>query len=320
MFKRLFLPLGLLLAVGAALLIPGPGAAMRAGGLIPFLVATIFLINGHVVCFTLNSPSRAMLGFSVFVAVLTLLGGPALGTLGAHYFGLSTAMTLGLIVMSAMPPTLSSGIVITEIADGNVVLALALTIGINLAAILVVPVTVGIALTTQTQIVVPVLPLLMKMLLYVLLPFAVGSLLRRCLGKQAVSNWLKLVPSSCVILTVYAALSSSREVLLSTSRSALLAGTAAGAMVHVTLMLIIVASGRLSRQSSSELKAFAFVGSQKTIPVALTVLVAIDHATGEPVLACLLFHFFQLLLDSALASVIQTKDTESAGPGGEVHA
>ncbi len=50
-----------------------------------------------------------------------------------------------------------------------------------------------------------------------------------------------------------------------------------------------------------------FVTSQKTLAIALAVLANIQFETGNAIIVCLMFHFFQLFVDSFLASATRNK-------------
>ena len=52
-------------------------------------------------------------------------------------------------------------------------------------------------------------------------------------------------------------------------------------------------------------KALLFVASQKTLAISLAVLASVQFDTGSAIIVCLLFHFFQLFLDSFLASYMK---------------
>ncbi|AGF76786.1 hypothetical protein UWK_00200 [Desulfocapsa sulfexigens DSM 10523] len=58
---------------------------------------------------------------------------------------------------------------------------------------------------------------------------------------------------------------------------------------------------------SADSKAMIFVTSQKTMALALAILASIKLATGNAIIVCLIFHFFQLFMDSFIASIIQNK-------------
>ena len=118
------LPVGLCVAIIAALLLPGPGVALNQLGLPALLVAMIFLINGmqtRLSGLRLEPRFGATLGAA---ALINLLLSPLLAWLIVQVSGVDTSLGLGLLVMALVPPTLSSCIVLTRVAGGKAIWAL----------------------------------------------------------------------------------------------------------------------------------------------------------------------------------------------------
>ncbi len=306
MFKRLFLPIGLVAAIAAALAVPLPAGVVAAlGWFRPWLVITIFLVNGYQT--RLSEAPRGWtfpLTFAT-VAVLTLGAGPWLGRGVAELYGLPAAVALGLVVMAAMPPTLSSGIVLTEVAGGNGLWALMLTVGINLVGVFAIPFMLAWAAPRapgEAGVAVDSAALLTKLMLWVLAPFLVGGLAKRLVGGRGLAPAMKYIPSTCVILTVWISCMMKRNDLLSLSLSTLGLMAVGGLTVHLVLMAACVAGSVPLRLGPSQRRAMLFVGSQKTLPVALGVLTALPGVGAGAVIVCIVFHFLQLLTDSFIAA------------------
>ena len=134
-----FLPVGLLLALLIAWLAPDPGAMLQRLGFIPWMVVTIFLINGYQTRFKELPRGRRILSASIIAILISLLISPLIGLAVVSSVSLPIGAAMGLVVMATVPPTLSSGIVMTGIAGGNVAKALFLTILLNLVGVFTVP-------------------------------------------------------------------------------------------------------------------------------------------------------------------------------------
>ncbi len=301
-FKKLFLPSGLILAIAAALLVAVPQGAIEVlSPLKGWLVIIIFLINGYQTRLRDAPRSPRFVGAFVFAAMLTLIGAPWLGRGVGDLLGMSSVMALGLIVMSSVPSTLSSGIVLTDVAGGNTLWALILTIGLNVLGVFTVPFMLAWCLQA-TDVEVSSSKLLIKLALWVLAPFLIGGFSRRLLGDRQLIPALKYIPSTCVILTVWISCIAQRGQLLSL-RPATLALIAAAAMtIHLLLMLACLGASFPLRLKPDERRALMFLGSQKTLPVALGVLAALGTNVGAGVIVCIVFHFLQLITDSFIAS------------------
>jgi sodium/bile acid cotransporter 7 len=137
--------------------------------------------------------------------------------------------------------------------------------------------------------------------LIVLAPFLAG-MAAKVWAPLDPKHWtLQYLPSMCIILTVWMALSDSSELFQSLEIATLLKIAAATLLLHFTLMLLSFILSNLLKLEARARLAMLFTLSQKTLPVAISVLAALDAAIGEAVLACVLFHFLMLFSDSMLA-------------------
>lgn len=300
-FKKLYLPVGLIMAIIAALLFPNLGIRMKEAGAVPVFVVIIFLVSGWNLNLNEISLNKHILFVFSVVLIGSLLIGPFIGTGIAHLLSLPPDFTTGLIVMSSVPVTLSSATVITGVCKGNTALALIMTIGLNIAGIFTAPFTLKFCLGNSEGPELSATRLLVKLLILVLLPCLAGFVLKR-LSKLGSNLILQYTPSTCVILTVFVACAASRSLLLNiqpTTYPILIFSTLS---VHLLLMGIMFISGTLLKTDAPEKKAMLFVGSQKTLPLAISVLSMLPVDAGLPVIICLIFHFGQLLTDSVIAA------------------
>lgn len=298
--RNLFLPLGLIVACALALTLPAAGSAVKAWGVTPYLIATIFLVNGFQSPVGRGHFSRRLFISFLIMSLLSLLCAPLLGAWSASLLQLSPGLAIGLIVFSAMPTTLSSGIVITGVAGGSKSWALLYTIGLNLLALITIPLLLPQLLAANDTIAIDALALFTDLILLVLLPFAAGRLMSK--KYHCAATALNLLPSTCVIIIVWASLSATQQSLTAISLPLLSSAAIAAATIHLTLMLALRLLGPQLQLDGAQLRAFVFVGSQKTLPVAIAVLSSLPFASGQAVAACVIFHFIQILLDSLIAA------------------
>lgn len=307
--RQIFLPAGLLLAALAAFVLPGAGLLIAQYIGVKLFILTIFLVSGYQTGTKGISLDKGLVRIIASAAAVSLLLAPLLGLALSRLISLPQSLLIGLLVICSVPPTLSSGIVITEVSKGNTVLALVLTISLNLLGIFTLPFMLDLCLSASGPVTVDRLALLLKMLLLVLLPFAVGRGIRSLLGKQQVSPHWSYLNSSCVILVVYSSLAASRGEFsgISVQEYALILFSVA--FIHLLLLAVNSLSARLLGLARPERKALILVASQKTFPVSLAVLTGLGQGTGNAVIVCLMFHFFQLLNDSLLASYLRGRSS-----------
>lgn len=300
--NRYFLPVGLLLALLAAMLYPGPGTMLQQLGLIPWMVVTIFLVNGYQINLNLVPRGRKLLAASAVAVAINLLVSPFIALMLVSALALPVGVATGLVVMATVPPTLTAGIIMTQIAGGNVPKALFLTILLNLIGVFTIPFMLHLTLDRVGLVPVSPLPVLTQLILIVLIPFVVGTGLRSVTRIPSRHWLLRYLPSSCVVGTVWMSASASSETLQAFDVTLLLLILVVALGVHGALLLLCWLARYLYRPDPGELIALLFTASQKTLPIALGVLAIMQQALGAAMVACLVFHFLQLIMDSMIAS------------------
>ncbi|MES9935327.1 MAG: bile acid:sodium symporter [Sedimenticola sp.] len=309
-----FLPVGLLLAFLVAWIDPDPGTRLQQMGLIPWVIVTIFLINGYQIDLKKLPRGRSVLTASMVAILISLLISPFIGLAAVSAMSLPAGAALGLVVMATVPPTLSSGIVMTGIAGGNVAKALFLTILLNLAGVFTIPYMLHFTLESVGIISISPLPLLKQLILVVLIPFLVGMWLKSVIRISSRHWVLRYLPSSCVIATVWMSVSTSVDTLKAVDLQLLLFIAVGALIVHGALLMLCWLVRFLYQPARGEWLALLFTASQKTLPVAIGVLAALNQPIGLAVVVCIIFHFLQLFIDSMIASRMgrESKGKESA--------
>ena len=298
MFKKLFLPVGMLIAVALAFILPEPGIAFKALKLNNLLIIAIFLVCGWQTTADLKFDRNFLLIF-LSGALITLVAAPFAGWGIARGFGLEPLCAAGLMVIAAMPPTLSSGVVMTGTAGGNTLLAMTVTIGYSFIGVFILPLILPLVLPGGTEIVVKPWKMLLDLALLVILPALAGVGLR-LLTRKKLPSWAGHIPSLCVILLVWGFFSAASADMLKFPAMTLLAAAAGSLILHVLLMAAMWYGSALFKAGIPERKAMLFTGASKTLTIALATL-SIIGAGGAAVIPCMIFYFLQMLIDSALA-------------------
>ncbi len=305
--KQFFLPLGLILAVIAGIILPGGGIFLADNNGLKIVVFIIFLVSGYQTGPRELTLDTKLLKVFFVAAIISLFLAPLLGLLFSKLLNLPLHLAMGLIIISTVPPTISSGVVITEVSRGNGTLALFLTISLNLLGIFSMPFVLDYCLKAAGPIDIDQTALLFKMLFFVLLPFIIGKTVRTLISKKSVSPLWSYLNSSCVILIVYTSITTSTSALTGLNLDDYITILASVAAVHILLLIMNAYASKLLQLPSADTKAMLFVTSQKTMALALAVLASIKFDTGNAIIVCLMFHFFQLFFDSFLASIIRKK-------------
>lgn len=300
--------LALLATVAVAIILPARGqGAVVANDAVSVAVALLFFLYGARL-----SPKAVWEGLLhwrlqslVFASTYILFPVLGLGLTKAFGAWLSPTLILGLMFVCVLPSTVQSSIAFTSIARGNVAAALCSASVSNLFGMVVTPLLVMLLLDSKG---VGFSGEAMKSIaLQLLLPFAVGQILRPWIGSflQRYKSVISIVDRGSILLVVYDAFSE---------------GMAAGIWSQVTvsdlvvvilldmvllaavLAITTIVSRRLGFAKEDEI-VIVFCGSKKSLAsgIPMANILFPGQALGLIVLPLMLFHQIQLFACATLA-------------------
>src|SRR4051812_9517998 len=203
-----FLP-GMVAATTLAWAFPEPGAAggwMHPAGLTKVGVALIFFLHGLVLSFAALKAGALRWPLHLLVQGCTFLFFPLLG-LGLYAAlgdSVSPELKLGLFYLCALPSTVSSSVALTAAARGNVAGAVFNATLSSLLGVFLTPLWIAFLLKTSghTQ---PLGPVMLDLVRWLVLPFAVGQACRPWLGARAAQHLrgINVIDRGTVLLLVY---------------------------------------------------------------------------------------------------------------------
>ena len=301
MFKKLFLPVGMALFVALSLVTPEPGLWLKQHIGTNAMIMAIFLVSGMQADFRELKLSGRLCGGlllgAFFALVLFSLGGFA----ALRPTALDRMLLSGLLVMMAAPPTLSSGIVMTVQAKGNMMLAVAITVLFNLAAIVTLPAVLGYLLNEALEDGVDGWKMLRQLVVLVLIPLFIGHLAKKILLKNRWHKSIDYVPPAATIGLIGCFFAAARDTILALpGRMVLVVLLLCGAL-HLISMLALWGVGALVRMDGGECRAMIFCGASKSATMALAMVAIAGLGETSAVVPCLLFYALQMLTDSFLS-------------------
>ena len=308
--RRQMLPVGLLSVAVIGILWPEPGRAM---GRLPtqyIAVSIIFLCSGLLLRTDEIRQALSAWRATVLGVVAILFVTPAIGAVIAFRVPVDPAFQLGLALFMCMPTTLSSGIALTIQARGNAALALLLTVSSNLLGIFTIPFVLVAVFGAMGRVELSAADLLLKLCVSILLPLSAGCYLRRFLGDWVAANRPRITMTSnlALISVPWMKFSDSSERLAAIDPSSLLVVIAAGLVIHGVYLAVNSLSTRLLRLPLAARKAVVILASQKTLPVALTVLALVPDSALTPetkglmAIPCITSHLGQIFVDAIVAT------------------
>lgn len=308
--RRQMLPVGLLAVAAIGLNYPEPGRFMGRQPTQYAAVSLIFICAGLLLRTDETRAAIRSWRASLFGTLSILFLTPAVGALIVFHAPLDPAFQLGLALFVCMPTTLSSGIALTHQARGNSALALLLTVATNLLGIFTIPFVLVLVLGAVGQVKLSAADLLAMLCVSILLPLAAGSLLRRWLGEWVDARRARVtaVSNLALISIPWMKFSESSERLATVALDSLLTVVAVGFLIHAVFLALNYGASRLLGFDLAVRKAVVLMTSQKTLPVALTVLALIPHSVlsaevkGLVAIPCITSHLGQIFFDAVVAT------------------
>jgi len=227
----------------------------------------------------------------------------------------TTELAFGLAIFFLGPTTISSGVILTGQAKGNIALGLMLTVATNLLAIVTMPWTIPWTFGSVEGLVVTIdgVSLLAKLLLYILLPLVLGKLINyafnKCVAPCTKRHKLKmkLFSSFLLVMIPWMSVSKSADKFNTMTGGEVVAVFGIGIGLHLLFLVVTYGLFRKScwRLPLAERKAAVILSSQKTLPVALSVITFLPVTLGSHglmALPCIISHFCQIVMDGLVAA------------------
>lgn len=338
--EKQFLPLGLLTSLIVGYALPGPGVAAAQMDIQRFATIGIFIIQGLNLKRGEAVKAASSWGSALYGVAAVLLFTPLLAVPVQALPFARPELAFGLAVFCCVPTALSSGVTLTQAVGGNTALALLLVIATNIAGIFTMPFMLAAVMRGGSSgVALEPIPLLLSLVQSILLPLMVGVAARGLLPgiARSVDNNkrnMALASAGLLCLVPWMQVSKAAASGVPLAASSIIAVAAAGAAIHLVFLTANTAAVHILklghvRSSGSRgtskvngdgdavrgvQRAVILVTSQKTLPVAVTVLSQLaaagvaPGAAGLAAIPAVIAHLVQILIDSVLASRWQAAD------------
>ncbi len=213
---------------------------------------------------------------------------------------------VGLIVLSVLPTTLISHIVICQEAGGNSLLSAFCTISSNILSILFIPFFLNIFLDVYIQL--SYMELFIRLVLVVILPVAIAQIIKRFF-KKVILRYKWLYPKAAqtfVLIFVFISISINQSHFMRIYYFAyefiILIFTVI--LLHFILLILSYLTAKIIKLSKEDSISLLFSASQKTLAVGIAILADAIPNGEKGALAIISYHFFQILFDNYIATRI----------------
>jgi sodium/bile acid cotransporter 7 len=303
---------GMLVAVALAFIWPEPGA--KGGFLQPELlnkigIALVFFLNG--LGLSLADMKDGALRWKVHLLVqgCTFLIFPilGLGILAMSGSWMSPPLQTGFFYLCALPSTVSSSVALTIAAGGNIAAAVFNATLSSLIGVVLTPLWMAVVLK-QGGANFAVLPVIIDLLIWVVLPLVLGQLSRPMLGVWASHHKarIQIVDRLTILMLVYTSFADSvQQGVWSKYGPLVLIETVVGCVLLFAIVLgLMLWLARTFSLPVADRIAAVFCGSKKTlasgVPMAHLIFGS-NPAIGMILLPIMIYHPLQLAVGGALA-------------------
>ena len=225
------------------------------------------------------------------------------------YLPLDTGVKIGMFIVAVMPTTLSSGVVMTGAAGGNMAHALVITILSNGLAVFSIPLVLSFLLNLvggTTEIALDKSAMMLKIAGLVVVPLCMGLALKyysRMISPK-MGTRLQLLNQCFILMIVWMALSPARGVIVDSTG---LIGWILGLVFifHGVLLISAVILSWGLQLGPGRRESVIFMGGQKTLPLSVMLQVSLFPQYGLALVVCVVHHIVHLLMDGYLVGKLK---------------
>lgn len=248
---------------------------------------------------------------TLITLIIIFIAAPILGALFC-LFPLDIGIKIGIFLVAVMPTTLSSGVVMTGAAGGNMAHALMITILANSLSVFTIPVTLSLLLKlvgTAAEVSIDKTGIMIKLAMLVIVPLCAGLLIKFYAGSRLNRFEPKLqIINQCFILAiVWMAMSQTREAII-TGKGTMVLILLIVFIFHLMLLSAAWLSVRCFDMGPGRRESILFMGGQKTLTLSIILQVSLFPQYGLALAVCVLHHIIHLMMDGYLVEKLKAGD------------
>ncbi len=224
-------------------------------------------------------------------------------------------LIIGIFIVSVMPSTISSGVVMTGSAGGNIAHALLITILANIISVFSIPVVLSwllrlIANEGYTSI--DKQSIMMKIGCLVVLPLCMGVFSKHFLSGvvERLGNLIHSANQFLVIGIVWISLSQTKTVILKNMDTVPMVFLVVAGF-HLILLASVFMLTTILKIKRGRRESVILMGAQKTLPLSVIIQVTLFPEYGVALVVCVLHHIVHLLIDGYLVGILSERPSDS---------
>lgn len=313
LIKRYWFLLGLLMIFAATVAdstetIAGIGQWLKTHHGPDAVIVLIFLFSGILLdTRQIRSGLQELTGTFLALGVIFVIA-PVVAAL-FNLMPLDTGIIIGIFIVAVMPTTLSSGVVMTGAAGGNMAHALFITILANSLAVFTIPLALSLLMQLiggTTDVAIDKVSIMIKLGCFVLLPLFGGMLIKHFI-KGALIRFIPILQwlnQGLILGMVWMGLSQTRQAIVHGGPTIILVILLAF-VFHGFLLSAAAAFSRGFKLGRGRRESVIFMGAQKTLPLSIIIQVTLFPEYGQALVFCVVHHIVHLMMDSYLVGKLR---------------
>jgi sodium/bile acid cotransporter 7 len=245
----------------------------------------------------------------ILMTLLIIFGVAPLVAAGLSPLPWPQGIIIGLFLVAVMPCTLSSGVVMTAAAGGNMAHALLITVVANSLAIFTIPIILAWLLSLAGDagvIFIDKAGMMLRIGLLVLLPLAAGTGINYWSQAKIarVVPTIQILNQLLILAIVWMAVSQARPVILKSGQTLLVAVVLA-IVYHGFLLAVGGLITRCGGRGRGHRESIILMGGQKTLPLAILLQMSLFPHYVSALVFCVVHHIVHLTMDAYLVGILK---------------
>ena len=309
-FTRYWFLMMLVLMIPFGIWFPEGGKTIKNTGWInPALVGIMMGLSG----FTLNTSKLQSQAANLGAIGLVLISIFVIAPLAAYYLAIlfqpegNPHFLTAVMILAAQASSLASALALTVLSRGNQEIALIFTLLSSSFTVIMTPLILKLSLGANVEF--PVANMILKMLQVVILPVALGQIIRRYIWEksQPYINGIRIAPQIIILIFVYSGFSVATGQIKGDTEIAIRI-VLISALLHIFLLAWNFFMSLLLRFDSATSTAVVFSGSQKTLPNGIYLWEKFFGDNPIGALPLVIYHLIQLVVDTLLVPIFEKRN------------
>jgi solute carrier family 10 (sodium/bile acid cotransporter), member 7 len=316
--KNLFLVL-IICVIVFSMILPGPGLYVKKIGLLTTFTFIAMFLSGLTLSFSNITASLKDYKSIIFSVIMAFVVFPVLAYfLCKGVFHASTDIFVGAMIISTQASTVTSAIVLTMAANGNVPLAIIITIINNTVSAFVTPMILNFLLSMDQKVSFNVTDMIVSLITVLIVPVILAQLCKIFLKKivALIMPWRKLIANFVVLMFVLIGASTAAPQISSHLQDVFLILLFV-IVLHIIALAICLLYSYFAKLPTEKIPSVMFCSSEKTMTTSTMVW---GNYFPQYVIAPIVivsYHVCQIFIDSIIANSFAKKNSQLSGIGGK---